>query len=88
MHLHRVVSEVPRRVVSYIDLGIFDSKNKTRRTVPVSAKLKEVLKRGLNGLDPEDHIFTYIGRGGRNRLSLRRCATFARVLILCMVTHL
>jgi integrase len=48
--------------VDYIDLGIFDTKNKTRRTVPVSAKLKEVLKRRLKGLGAEDRVFTQKGR--------------------------
>jgi integrase len=45
-------------VVDFIDLGIFDTKTQTRRTVPVSARLKEVLQRRLQGLGPDDHVFT------------------------------
>ena len=44
--------------VDYIDLGIFDTKTGARRTVPVSPRLKEVLKRRLKGLEPEDPVFT------------------------------
>ena len=43
------------QMVDYIDLGIFDTKTGTRRTVPVSARLKGVLERRLQGLSPEDH---------------------------------
>jgi integrase len=49
--------------VDYIDLGIFDTKTVARRTVPVSPRLKEVLKRRLRGLEPEDHVFA--DRAGR-----------------------
>ncbi len=45
-------------VVDYIDLGIFDTKTKAKRTVPVSPRLKEVLQRRLEGLEPEDRVFT------------------------------
>lgn len=45
-------------VVDYIDLGIFDTKNGTRRTVPVSPRLKEVLERRIDNLGPEDYVFT------------------------------
>lgn len=58
VHLDEVESQVPKVVVSYIDLGIFDTKNKTRRTVPVSSALKVVLKRRMEGLEPEDYVFT------------------------------
>jgi integrase len=43
---------------SYIDLGVFDTKNKTRRTVPVSETLKEVLARRIKGKGPDDSVFT------------------------------
>jgi integrase len=46
-----------RRAVDYIDLGIFDTKTKTRRTVPVSARLKEILERRLEDLGAEDFVF-------------------------------
>jgi integrase len=58
VHLDSVASEVPKLLVDYLDLGIFDTKNKTRRTVPVSPTLKEVLQRRLEGLEPEDYVFT------------------------------
>lgn len=63
VHLDSVISEVPRRVIDYLDLGIFDTKNKTRRTVPVSPALKEVLQRRLKGLEAEDRVF--IRKNGR-----------------------
>ena len=44
--------------LDYIDLGIFDTKTGARRTVPVSAELKEVLKRRLEELEPEDYVFS------------------------------
>lgn len=56
VHLN-VVQDIPKSIVDYIDLGIFDTKNKTKRTVPVSARLKEVLERRLKGLDSEDRVF-------------------------------
>jgi integrase len=58
VHLDKVVSEVPKRELDYLDLGIFDTKNKTQRTVPVSPALKELLQRRLEKLEPEDHVFT------------------------------
>jgi integrase len=65
--LDELESQVPPVVVSYIDLGIFDTKNKTPRTVPVSEKLKEVLQRRMEGLDPEDHVFTGENGGAWNQ---------------------
>ncbi len=58
VHLDEIISEVPRVEVDYIDLGIFDTKNGARRTVPVSPRLKEVLKRRLQHLESEDRVFT------------------------------
>jgi integrase len=49
----------------YIYLGIFDTKTGAERIVPVSARLKEILKRRSKGLDPDDYIFT---RGGKKYL--------------------
>jgi integrase len=48
--------------VDYIDLGIFDTKNKTRRTVPVSPMFKKVLQHRLKDLNPGDFIFTQKGK--------------------------
>jgi integrase len=66
VNLYEVKSEVPKIVVSYIDLGIFDTKTGASRTVPVSLRLKEVLERRLQGLEAEDHVFT---AAHRNNLS-------------------
>lgn len=56
------IQHISGQKVDYIDLGIFDTKNKTRRTVPISPILKEILQRRLNGLDPEDQVFTNKGK--------------------------
>jgi len=45
-------------IMDYIDLGIFDTKTKARRTVPVSGTLKEVLERRTQGLEADDWVFT------------------------------
>jgi integrase len=55
--VHLGVRHISGEVVDYIDLGIFDTKTQTRRTVPVSPRLKEVLQRRLMGLGPDDHVF-------------------------------
>ena len=52
------ISDGKRAVVSVIDLGIFDTKTRTHRTVPISSNLKEVLKRRIKSLGPEDKVFT------------------------------
>ncbi len=52
------VQHISGVLVDYFDLGIFDTKNGTRRTVPVSAKLKSILEKHLDGLGPEDYVFT------------------------------
>ena len=49
------IRHISGSVIDYIDLGIFDTKTGARRTVPVSAGLKEVLKRRIEGLEPEDY---------------------------------
>lgn len=51
------ISQGKKIRADYIDLGIFDTKTGARRTVPVSAELKEVLERRLKNEDPEDPIF-------------------------------
>ena len=52
-------------VADYIDLGVFDTKTGTKRTVPVSPRLKEVLVRRLQRLDMEDRVFTRKGKNYR-----------------------
>jgi len=61
--VHLNVSHISGSVVDYIDLGIFDTKNKTQRTVPVSPILKEVLVRRMKGLESDDCVFTDRKRG-------------------------
>jgi integrase len=55
--VHLDMRHISGTLVSFIDLGIFDTKTGARRTVPVSAALKEVLKRRLEGLEPNDRVF-------------------------------
>jgi integrase len=43
--VHLDVAHISGALVDYIDLGIFDTKNSTRRSVPVSEALKDLLKR-------------------------------------------
>ena len=43
--------------VSYISLGVFDTKTGAERTVPVSDTLKEMLIRRLEGLQPNERVF-------------------------------
>lgn len=57
------VQHISGDIVDYIDLGIFDTKTGVRRTVPVSPRLKQVLRRRLEGIDSEDRLFT---RGGKD----------------------
>jgi integrase len=56
--VHLKVRHISGRRVDYIDLGIFDAKIGARQTVPVRARLKEVLQKRLENLDPEDPVFT------------------------------
>lgn len=59
--VHLGVRHISGQVVDYISLGIFDTKNRTERTIPVSAELKEVLLRRLQGLSGDDLVFTREG---------------------------
>jgi len=52
------VHDLTGAMLDYIDLGIFDTKTGARRTVPISAKFKDVLRRRMVGLGQEDMIFT------------------------------
>jgi len=60
--IHLDLQHISGRVLDYIDLGIFDTKTGARRTVPVSAKLKEVLKRRFKDLEPDECVFTNEGK--------------------------
>jgi integrase len=70
--VHLNVQHISGALMDYIDLGIFDTKVGARRTVPLSPILKEVLERRLEGLGPQDRVFTS-SRGifTSNRISLR-----------------
>jgi integrase len=56
------IQHISGKKVSYIDLGPMDTKNRTRRVVPVSARLKVVLEQRLKGLGPDDLVFTNEGK--------------------------
>jgi integrase len=60
------VQHISGAVVDYIDLGIFETKTKARRIIPISTELKAVLKTRMKGLDPDEYVFTYT-RAGRAR---------------------
>lgn len=60
--VHLNIRHISGQTVDFIDLGIFDTKTKARRTVPISGRLKEILERRLVGLKPEDQVFTDKGR--------------------------
>jgi len=61
--VHLDIQHISGNMVDYIDLGVFDTKTKTRRTVPVSPELKEILQRRIEGLDPDDRVFTHTKAG-------------------------
>jgi integrase len=65
--VHLDLQYISGRIVDYIDLGIFDTKTLARRTVPVSARLKEVLQRRMQGLEPDDYVFTNTVKGTQRR---------------------
>jgi integrase len=76
------IQHISGEIVDYIDLGIFDTKNKTRRTVPVSPQLKQILERRLEGLSGDDLVFTNQGQKFYPvliRLRLRSCCEKAKV---------
>ena len=52
--VHLDIQHISGMMLDHIDLGLFDTKNGTRRTVPVSAKLKAILGNILADLDDED----------------------------------
>jgi integrase len=56
--VHLDIRHISGTILDYIDLGIFDTKTGARRTVPVSARLKEVFQRRIKDLDPDDYVFT------------------------------
>ena len=59
--VHLNTQHISGAIVDYIDLGVFDTKTGARRTIPVSERLKEILERRLEGLDPDDYVFTHSG---------------------------
>ena len=60
------VRHISGEILHYIDPGIFDTKTGARRTVPMSESLKEIFERRLEGLEPEDRVFTNGGKAYRN----------------------
>jgi integrase len=75
--VHLNVRHISGETVDYLDLGIFDTKTGARRTVPVSAELKEVLERRTQGLGPDDLVFTEDGKPyhGKSTISNRMKTT-------------
>ena len=55
------IQHISGEILDYIDLGIFDTKNGARRTIPVSTRLKEVLKKRLQNIADDDYVFSYWG---------------------------
>lgn len=53
-----VTTDIHGSSVSFIYLGIFDTKTGAERNVPVSDTLREMLVRRLQGLGPDDYVFT------------------------------
>ncbi len=60
--VHLDLQHISGAILDYIDLGIFDTKTGARRTIPISARLKEVLKRRLEDLEPDEYVFTNKGK--------------------------
>jgi integrase len=56
--VHLDIRHISGETLDYIDLGIFDTKNGARRTIPVSERLKEVLKRRMQSLAADEYVFT------------------------------
>jgi len=67
VHLDKVWSEVPYEVVHYIYLGVFDTKTKAKREIPISPELKEVLKRRLEDPGPDNRVFWDRNRKGEKQ---------------------
>jgi integrase len=59
---HLGIKHISGNVMNYFYLGVFDTKNKTERIVPISDTLLPVVKRRLEGLKDEQQIFTYDGQ--------------------------
>jgi integrase len=72
------VHHISGRKVDFIDLGIFDTKTGARRTVPVSAPLKEVLERRTKGLDPDERVFSINGKPIYNQVIVNNMITTCR----------
>jgi len=56
--IHLDLQHISGSILDYIDLGIFETKTGTRRTIPISSRLKEVFIRRMVGLKPDDLVFT------------------------------
>jgi integrase len=55
--VHLDVKHISGRILDYISLGIFDTKTKAQRHIPVSAALKPVLASRMQGLGRDDYVF-------------------------------
>jgi integrase len=70
--------------LNYISLSAVDTKADCERTIPVSAELKTVLQRRLQGLGPDDHVFTL---GGKRATYPAIRGRFLGVCVRAGVTH-
>jgi integrase len=60
VHFDKVITELPKRVADYLE--VIDVKNRELKFVPISDHLAEVLERRLQGLKPDDLVFTEKGK--------------------------
>jgi integrase len=56
--VHLDVSHISGETLDFISLGQFDTKTVAERLIPVSEELKEILIRRMQGLAPDDYVFT------------------------------
>ena len=64
------VHHISGRKLDYISLGVFDTKNQTKRHIPISPRLKEVLKRRIATLSSDDFVFTKAEGAKHNKNSV------------------
>jgi integrase len=76
--VHLDIQHISGQKLSYIDLGIFDTKTKTARNVPISPRLQAVLERRLHGLSNDDYVFTNSSGNKYEKTQTRK-----RLLVAC-----
>jgi len=76
VHFDKVITAVPKRVADYME--VVDVKNREVKYVPISDELAEVLERRLEGLGPDDLVFTDRGNPWYNALVRNRMVTYCK----------